>query len=356
MSVQLSHEDFTRTVQILAGLDDFRTVTGRVRLVTAALEGSPRSQDLLGQMDLDGPPRSVAVEVVRRLATFGRVTPTQEALGILLNELLTYKGEADPDAAFLRGLFEIYALDRPVAAAPGLDEWRGGESNASVLEKLIGENTLRPIAMLEQALLAAESVVHISGTQGMGTGFVAGQGLIMTNHHVLRSKSQALDAIFTFNYQLDIHGQPRATRFAQPVPDGLFYTNPDLDITLVELADIPETIQPLALKPRRVAKESRVTIIQHPAGSWKKISLQNNFVAYADTKVVQYTTSTLPGSSGSPVFDDDFHVVAIHHAGGDLPEPTTLRRYLRNEGISMMAVLADLAANAPDIHARLNKV
>ena len=39
--------------------------------------------------------------------------------------------------------------------------------------------------------------------------------------------------------------------------------------------------------------------------------MQNNFVAYADANIVQYATSTLPGSSGSPVFDDEFKVVAI---------------------------------------------
>ncbi|MEH1781986.1 MAG: trypsin-like peptidase domain-containing protein [Nostoc sp.] len=75
---------------------------------------------------------------------------------------------------------------------------------------------------------------------------------------------------------------------------------------------------------------SPVAIIQHPGGHLKKISIQNNFVAYADNQVLQYTTSTEPGSSGSPVFDDDFQVVGIHHSGGMLVEPNTQQRYLRN--------------------------
>jgi V8-like Glu-specific endopeptidase len=81
--------------------------------------------------------------------------------------------------------------------------------------------------------------------------------------------------------------------------------------------------------------------------------MQNNFVAYADANVVQYTTSTLPGSSGSPVFDDDFQVIAIHHSGGMLIEPGTKQCYLRNAGTSMIAVLKDLQVNAPEIYARL---
>jgi V8-like Glu-specific endopeptidase len=60
-----------------------------------------------------------------------------------------------------------------------------------------------------------------------------------------------------------------------------------------------------------------------------------------------------PGSSGSPVLDEALNVVGIHHAGGQLREPATSRRYLRNEGVRMMAILDDFRRNAPDIHARL---
>ena len=80
---------------------------------------------------------------------------------------------------------------------------------------------------------------------------------------------------------------------------------------------------------------------------------QNNFVEYIDRRTIQYTTGTEPGSSGSPVFDDDFNVVAIHHSGGTITEPGTGRRYLRNAGSSMFAVLEDLKHHAPSIYDRL---
>ena len=104
-----------------------------------------------------------------------------------------------------------------------------------------------------------------------------------------------------------------------------------------------------------VKRDSRLTVIQHPGGEYKKISLQNNFVEYADEHIVQYTTSTEPGSSGSPVLSDEFDVVAIHHSGGNLPEPVTKRRYLRNEGIRMSAILNDLRQNSPEIYRRLER-
>ena len=356
MATQLSKADFDRLVGTLSRLDAFRTATGRVRLVSGALEGSPRAFDILGQVDFDGPARVVAVEIVHRLSQFGRVTPDQEALGILVNELLLYQGEADPESQFLRSLFDTYSLDRPIAVAPTPGDWKGQESDEDFLEKIIGEDTLRPIAMLDQALAAAKAVVHIQGPQGKGTGFLVAPTLLMTNHHVIASRPNAMNSIFTFNYQLDAAGAPRAATPVGAKVDGKFYTNENLDFTVVELAEVPAELeaQPLDLRPRRIQRDARVAIIQHPAGLWKKISLQNNFVAYADDRVVQYTTSTLPGSSGSPVLDDDFQVVAIHHAGGNLVEPGMLQRYLRNEGMSMISVLADLKKDAPEIYDRLN--
>ena len=281
------------------------------------------------------------------------MTPDKEALGILVNHVLSYLVGEDEEARFLRSLLERYALDRPVLAQPRLGDWRGRESSASVLEKIVGEDTLRPIAMLEQALSAAESVVHIEGPLGLGTGFVVAPRLIMTNHHVIDSAAHAMNSVVTFNYQLDALAKPKAYTRVLPQTGGIFFTDAELDVTIVEIEKAPEAAIPLPVRPARMAVDSRVAIIQHPDGFWKKISLQNNFVEYADERVVQYTTSTRRGSSGAPVFDDDFQVVAVHHAGGDLPDPTTQQVYLRNEGVSMMAVVRALQANAPHIYSQL---
>lgn len=85
-----------------------------------------------------------------------------------------------------------------------------------------------------------------------------------------------------------------------------------------------------------------VAIIQHPNGLPKQIALHRNTVAYAGAQFVQYLTDTLPGSSGSPVFNDHWEVIALHHAGGDLPLPGTGSTVFRNQGITISRVLAGL--------------
>lgn len=177
--------------------------------------------------------------------------------------------------------------------------------------------------------------------------------LLMTNNHVIATQDEADKAEYIFNYQLDSNGKECSILTVGALSSGAFYTNQELDYTVISLKDVPDFGKPLILKTKQVRQDDRVAIIQHPGGHLKKISMQNNFVAYADTKIVQYTTSTLPGSSGSPVFDDDFYVIAIHHSGGILTEPSTQRRYLRNAGSSMIAVLKDLQANSLEIHKQL---
>ncbi|HBE17948.1 MAG TPA: serine protease [Cyanobacteria bacterium UBA11149] len=351
MTVQLSQPDFQRLTRIVQKLPDFANVRDRRRLVAGALEGVPQVDLILARLDLDGSPMGVSVEVMRFLSQFGQVAYGKEALSVFLNYIQPFAGDQDSD--FILELFQKYPLDVPATPSRLIDRWRGMSSVADVQEKIIGENTLRHIYILNLALEAAKAVVHLRLPKGAGTGFMIAPDLLMTNNHVIASLEEAEQTEYTFNYQLDINGKECEIQTAQALPGGAFYTNPELDYTVVSLEDLPSFGSPLILKSKQVQRDDRVAIIQHPGGHLKKISIQNNFVAYADSKVVQYTTSTLPGSSGSPVFDDEFKVVAIHHSGGMLVEPGTQQHYLRNAGTSMIAVLKDLQINAPEIYARL---
>lgn len=63
----------------------------------------------------------------------------------------------------------------------------------------------------------------------------------------------------------------------------------------------------------------------------------------------------MEGSSGSPVLNDAWEVVALHHAGGDISEPTTQRRYFRNEGILINKILANLPPELQELACPKNK-
>ena len=172
----------------------------------------------------------------------------------------------------------------------------------------------------------------------------------MTNNHVLPDSNLLSNTIFRFNYEENFQGEAQPTDEYRAKLNGIFHTNQTLDYTLVQLEGKPgQRWGWLPLQTRTIRRDSRVNIIQHPFGQPKQISLQNNFVQYVGSNVVQYVTSTFNGSSGSPVFNDDWEVVALHHAGGNILEPTTQQRYFRNEGILVESILADLPSQLVDL-------
>lgn len=227
------------------------------------------------------------------------------------------------------------------------DAWRGPATAAGVLEKVIGaQPTFLPINFLETGLLRAKSVVRVEGSSGLGTGFLTRNNLLITNHHVIPNQEEARAAKVWFNYQKTATGaDARAAEFDLD-PDTAFATSPmdgGDDWTAVRVRGDPATQWgALDLTDVAVKVNDYVNIVQHPGGMPKQIALYHNVVAFADDRRVQYLTDTMPGSSGSPVFDSAWRVVALHHSGGWLPEPGTNQVFFRNEGIHVRALLRGL--------------
>ena len=91
-----------------------------------------------------------------------------------------------------------------------------------------------------------------------------------------------------------------------------------------------------------VQVDDRVYIIQHPHGGAKKIGMIHNVVRYVDDDVIRYWTDTESGSSGSPVFNERWQVVALHHYWVTDTAGTTTE--IRNQGRRIERVVAGLAA------------
>ena len=58
-----------------------------------------------------------------------------------------------------------------------------------------------------------------------------------------------------------------------------------------------------------------VNIVEHPNGWIKKLVVRENRLVARLDQVLHYEADTEPGSSGSPVFNDGWEVIALHHWG-----------------------------------------
>jgi hypothetical protein len=75
-------------------------------------------------------------------------------------------------------------------------------------------------------------------------------------------------------------------------------------------------VMPVPLSDLLPAKGEGLNILQHPGGDTLKLAISADGVdkVLAERGLVQYSTRARRGSSGSPAFNDDWEVVAIHHA------------------------------------------
>jgi hypothetical protein len=134
--------------------------------------GSGRRQDILPRVDLSGRPKAAAVSSIIFLKDFGQDEPGRETLGVLINKLIASFGGGE-QVEYLRKLMRRYPFTtKPLATKDVGGTWRGNESDQSVAEKIIGENTLRDIFYLELALDMARSVVRIQTPHKLGSGFM----------------------------------------------------------------------------------------------------------------------------------------------------------------------------------------
>ncbi len=245
--------------------------------------------------------------------------------------------------------FLTLAKHKGLTAVRGLDiekevNWRGKE-DVDQLEKIIGEqSTLLPISFIEVCLEKSRSVVRVLlENQSSGSGFLIDNNLLITNNHVLPTREEAKEATIQFNYQRLASGVDAPISEFRLAPDEVFVTSEEDDWTIVKMqGDANAEWGTIKLLRANIEKESRAIIIQHPGGSQKQIALYHNVVVFVDEKRVQYLTDTEPGSSGSPVFDNKWNVVALHHSGGRLREPGSKQSYYRNEGIHINAVIDGL--------------
>jgi endonuclease G, mitochondrial len=198
-----------------------------------------------------------------------------------------------------------------------------------VQERVLGQNDLMPVSYLEYALRVSQSVgrVIIRSNSlrviGYGTGSMISPRLLMTNNHVLATIIAARSSAIEFNYQSDLDGKMRPSQTYELDPDTFFITDPELDYTIVAVKDSTPEQPPLSSfgwnrlieEQGKVIIGEYVNIIQHPSGEPKQLALRENQVVDLLDDFLHYLTDTAPGSSGAPVFNDQWELVALHHSG-----------------------------------------
>ena len=223
------------------------------------------------------------------------------------------------------------------------------------MERILGKNDLFPISYLQIGLNISKSICRISIRDsrgvvvGYGTGFLVAPNIILTNNHIINSYEVASNSIAEFNYQDDENFMPCPTYNFKLNPQTFFITDVKLDFTLVALNENVTKQKHLTdfgylkmnQKEGTILPEEYVSIIQHPKGGPKSVTLRENKVSGLKENFIHYLTDTEPGSSGSPVFNDQWTLVALHHSG--VPNPEIKDEWIANEGILISAIVNYLA-------------
>jgi V8-like Glu-specific endopeptidase len=246
------------------------------------------------------------------------------------------------------------------------------ESKATLLEKVLPGNTMfADVAKWRAELQRNEwRVCRIDqGGTGVGTGFLVGPDAVLTNHHVMRAAidgaAKAADFTVRFDYKETeagvinsgevvsladdaatwlIDSAPHSPHDEETTKTGEASTE-ELDFALIRLAERAgaqivageQKRQWITMPTADIDFSTRrgIQILQHPSRLPMKLAMgvpETIEVNEPKTRI-RYTVPTEPGSSGSPVFDTDWQLIALHHSG----DPKSLNPEY-NEGIPVSLI------------------
>lgn len=219
-------------------------------------------------------------------------------------------------------------------------------SETKELERIIHQDDLLAYGWLKRAMTVSASVARLIVTryenghkvtfpgsaqpiQSFGTGWLIGKQYIITNHHVINARSegepnssesdlrkQAENTIVQFDY--DSENAAGVISAVESLSTWVEWNaTPDLDFAILQLEE-PSPRTPLLLAPQALQqageKNLPVNIIQYPGGNPKSLGVRNNLISSLDEWQLRYFTDTMRGSSGSPVCNDNWQVIALHKA------------------------------------------
>ncbi|MFD9030132.1 trypsin-like peptidase domain-containing protein [Streptomyces sp. NPDC059567] len=298
-------------------------------------------------------------------------------LEVWLRNALAQTVEAGPFTVLQRAMDDVA---RDSAGEPDMPpEMMPGETK----EEIIFRDDTVPFEFLHGGVLAGASVARMkvppyeSGRPQQpayphaGTGWIIAPGLLITNHHVVNARTrspgsrpqvaeedlrlQVANSRSRFDYGADEMETEEVTAGA------LLAWDEALDYAVLRLSDglPPRPMLRIATAPLLLTgtEPVAVNIIQHPGGQPKRVALRNNLVFQADERDVRYFTDTRSGSSGSPVFTDDWTVVALHRGTRRMEEVDFQGRKTAfvNVGTQMSRILAHLRESSVELYEEITR-
>lgn len=209
------------------------------------------------------------------------------------------------------------------------------------LQRAAGPAGFEALKWYRTGLERAASVAAVSELCGLrfGTGFAVRAAdlgvapgdeiLLLTNHHVVNSGGfgsgggvDAVEIVFEAATGGAVTLGVKAVVAESPVQGGL-------DYALLRLAGETGRVEPLQLT-RSIVKaqaKARVYLIGYPLGDVMQFSMHDNVLLDHECeptgrptdparRLLHYSASSEKGNSGSPVFDEYWRCIGLHHAGG----------------------------------------
>ena len=316
-------------------------------------------------INLSGERYAAIVKLIESLEFWGQLEDGRWATEVMLRNALRAAKSTQFEQRFeaIRQTFDMPAAKVQLAELP--------EQIASEISYLM------PVGFLDDGQRAARAVARICVPQifdgkprmlgskpslVLGTGWLIAPNLLVTNHHVVAARfdgdapltasdmaMQATGAQAWFDY-VDVNKPYQVF----PVM-ALEASDKSLDYAVMRVSGAagadPRPLADwgylrIALETDELRPGRPLNIIQHPSGDVKHIAIRrNDCVGIKGDNEFCYLTDTLPGSSGSPVFNDDWLVVGLHRASQTLPEKVYMKgetiKY-NNIGIRIHAILRHL--------------
>ncbi len=234
-------------------------------------------------------------------------------------------------------------------------------------EKILGKDRYKSFKWYLTGLERAAGVAQIcdQSGNGIGTGFLLrGQDihekfkdkpwLLITNAHVISDNPVEQNDIPGSLHPDEVKVRFEASGTKEEFElDTVLFSSPrnELDCTILSFSASTNelnNITPFELSQRMPlkGKNQRVYIIGHPKGGNLSFSIDDNLLLDHKEPKIHYRTPTEGGSSGSPVFNQNWKLIALHHSGGFKVKKLNGENdtYAANEGLWIKSILAAVDA------------